>query len=98
MWCEVATVMSAGGTVPGAVPPSPREDTPDQNMLVSSENARFPGETDRCRRSGQRQGQEAAEGQPDADRKTLKSSLPLNKPKRILKQVRRSHLRRTWET
>jgi hypothetical protein len=45
MWCEVATAMSAGGTVPGAVPPSPTEDTPDQNMLVPSENARFPGET-----------------------------------------------------
>jgi hypothetical protein len=36
---------SAGGTVPGAVPPSPTEDTPNQNMLVPSENARYPGET-----------------------------------------------------
>jgi hypothetical protein len=44
-WCEVSAALSAGGTVPGAVPSSPTEDTPDQNMLVPSENARYPGET-----------------------------------------------------
>jgi len=43
--CQMATALSAGGTVPGAVPASPTEDTPDQNMLVPSQNARYPGET-----------------------------------------------------
>jgi len=43
--CQMATAFSAGGTVPGAVPASPTEDTPDQNMLVPSQNARYPGET-----------------------------------------------------
>jgi hypothetical protein len=44
-WCNFAMVTSGGSTVPGAVPPSPTDDTPDQNMLVPSERARFPGET-----------------------------------------------------
>ena len=43
--CQMATALAAGGTVPGPVPASPTEDTPDEGMLIPSENARYPGET-----------------------------------------------------
>jgi hypothetical protein len=45
-WCQMAAALSAGGTVPGSVAPSlPSEDTPGHNMLVPSEEARYPGQT-----------------------------------------------------